>query len=110
MSCGPARLEVHLHRKWPNPNQGSPSSRLFSLSGLWVYCLDPFATPAALDLQARAGNRIFWLFSSCEVSQASIGKRSNRLPEWTKKQVRKNGRDHFQTMTANLLCSLVLTQ
>ncbi len=32
------------------------------------------------------------------------------FPEWTKKQVRKNGRDHFQTVTANLLCSLVLTQ
>ena len=24
MSCGPARLEVYLHCKWPNPNQGSP--------------------------------------------------------------------------------------
>ena len=32
------------------------------------------------------------------------------FPEWTKKQVRKNGREHFQTVTANLLCSLVLTQ
>ena len=32
------------------------------------------------------------------------------FPEWTKKQVRKNGRDHFQTVTANLLCSFVLTQ
>jgi heptosyltransferase-2 len=32
------------------------------------------------------------------------------FPEWTKTQVRKNGRDHFQTVTANLLCSLVLTQ
>ena len=32
------------------------------------------------------------------------------FPEWTKTQVRKNGRDHFQTLTANLLCSLVLTQ
>jgi heptosyltransferase-2 len=32
------------------------------------------------------------------------------FPEWTKKQLRKNGREHFQTVTANLLCSLVLTQ
>jgi heptosyltransferase II len=32
------------------------------------------------------------------------------FPEWTNKQVRKNGRDHFRTLTANLLCSLVLTR
>jgi heptosyltransferase-2 len=32
------------------------------------------------------------------------------FPEWTKKQVRKNAREHFQTLTANLLCSAVLTQ
>jgi lauroyl/myristoyl acyltransferase len=32
------------------------------------------------------------------------------FPEWTKKQVRKNCRDHFRTLTANLLCSFVLTQ
>jgi len=32
------------------------------------------------------------------------------FPEWTKQQVRKNIRDHFQTVTANLLCSLVLTR
>jgi heptosyltransferase-2 len=32
------------------------------------------------------------------------------FPEWTKEQVRRNGRDHFQTVTANLLCSFVLMQ
>ena len=32
------------------------------------------------------------------------------FPEWTDEQVRKNGRDHFRTLTANLLCSLVLTR
>ncbi|HEY6841956.1 MAG TPA: hypothetical protein VI114_12105 [Chthoniobacterales bacterium] len=41
--------------------------------------------------------------------QASVNVRI-AFPEWTKKQVQKNGRDHFQTVTANLLCSLVLTQ
>jgi lauroyl/myristoyl acyltransferase len=41
--------------------------------------------------------------------QASVNVRI-AFPEWAKKQVRKNGRDHFQTVTANLLCSLVLTQ
>jgi heptosyltransferase II len=32
------------------------------------------------------------------------------FPEWNNEQVRRNGRDHFKTVTANLLCSLVLTQ
>jgi heptosyltransferase-2 len=32
------------------------------------------------------------------------------FPEWTTQQVRKVGREHFQTVTANLLCSVVLTQ
>lgn len=32
------------------------------------------------------------------------------FPEWTNKRVRKTGRQHFQTVTANLLCSVVLTQ
>jgi heptosyltransferase-2 len=32
------------------------------------------------------------------------------FPEWTNKRVRKTGRRHFQTVTANLLCSVVLTQ
>jgi lauroyl/myristoyl acyltransferase len=41
--------------------------------------------------------------------QASVNVRI-AFPEWTKKQVQKNGRDHFQTVTANLLYSLVLTQ
>jgi len=62
-----------------------PSSRLFSLSRLQVHCLDPFAAPAPLDIQARAGARIFGLFNSWEVSQTSIGKRSNRLSRMDKK-------------------------
>src|SRR6476619_1823938 len=32
------------------------------------------------------------------------------FPEWTNRQLRRNGRAHFQTVTANLFCSLVLTQ
>jgi heptosyltransferase II len=32
------------------------------------------------------------------------------FPEWTNKRVRQTGRQHFQTVTANLLCSVVLTQ
>ena len=32
------------------------------------------------------------------------------FPEWTNKEVRENGRQHFRSMTANLLCSMVLTQ
>jgi heptosyltransferase II len=32
------------------------------------------------------------------------------FPEWTTGQVRKIGQQHFQTVTANILCSVVLTQ
>ena len=32
------------------------------------------------------------------------------FPEWTEKQVRQGGRDHFKKVTANLLSSFVLTQ
>jgi heptosyltransferase-2 len=32
------------------------------------------------------------------------------FPEWTNKQVRTVGREHFRTVTANLLCSVVLIQ
>jgi heptosyltransferase-2 len=32
------------------------------------------------------------------------------FPEWTNKEVGKEGRAHFRSVTANLLCSVVLTQ
>jgi heptosyltransferase II len=32
------------------------------------------------------------------------------FPEWTNKEVGKKGRAHFRSVTANLLCSVVLTQ
>jgi acyl-ACP--UDP-N-acetylglucosamine O-acyltransferase len=56
------------------------------------------------------GRNAVWLCSSLEGSQTSIGKHSNRFSRVDEKQVRKNCRDHFRTLTANLLCSFVLTQ
>ena len=74
--------------------------------------MDFFATPAALAWTFRLGQALGFFGYLVIAKYRKLASANLRIafPEWTKKQLRKNGREHFQTVTDNLLCSLVLTQ
>ena len=100
-----------MHRKWPKPNQGSPVQPI-NLVYLGYRFIAWILLQLPLPWTFRLG-QVLGLFGYVVFAKyRKLASANFRIafPEWTKKQVRKNGRDHFQTVTANLLCSFVLTQ
>jgi lauroyl/myristoyl acyltransferase len=111
MSCGSARLEVYLRLEVANSK-----SRFSRSADYLVYLGYRFIAWILLQLPLpwtfRLGQALGFFGYLVLAKYRKLASANVRIafPEWTKKQVRKNGREHFQTVTANLLCSLVLTQ
>jgi lauroyl/myristoyl acyltransferase len=111
MSCGPARLEIYLHCKVAKSKSrfSRPADYLVYLGyRFFSWILLQLPLPWTFRLRQAVGFFGYLVLAKYR-KLASVNVRI-AFPEWTKTQVRKNGRDHFQTVTANLLCSLVLTQ